>query len=163
GRGLALLWVAAPRATAAYAGSLATSGLAPVLQAWLFKATIDGLMAGGGSVVFFAVLYGATIVVLDTLEPLAGLLIATLQKLAVAAIPHIWSERRSAALRYATLVQHSVAAREMDYCLQVTTEAAAAKEVRVFGLGAFFLERFRAHTRSALAQIDAVRLRQVRL
>jgi ATP-binding cassette, subfamily B, bacterial len=51
----------------------------------------------------------------------------------------------------------------MDYCARTVTEAGAAKEVRVFGLGDFFLRRFQARCETALAEINRVRLAQVRL
>ena len=47
------------------------------------------------------------------------------------------------------------------YCTQVTTQPGAAKEVRIFGLGDFFLDRFRR--RSTLVLADVTRLRLVHL
>ncbi|MBI3974344.1 MAG: ABC transporter ATP-binding protein [Chloroflexi bacterium] len=55
--------------------------------------------------------------------------------------------------------EHSRAAREMNYCVQVTTGADAAKEVRVFGLGDLFLRRYEDLRDRALDEVDAVRLR----
>ena len=51
----------------------------------------------------------------------------------------------------------------MDYCAAVTTEPAAAKEVRVFGLGDFFLQRFRERRDAALAEMTRVRLVQLKM
>ena len=53
-------------------------------------------------------------------------------------------------------------AREMDYCARVTTEPAAAKEVRVFGLGDFFWQRFRERFAVALAEVNRIRLAGLR-
>ena len=56
----------------------------------------------------------------------------------------------------------SRAARQMNYCARITTEPAAAKEVRVFGLGSFFLRRFRARFETAFAEMRQVRLAHLR-
>ncbi len=51
----------------------------------------------------------------------------------------------------------------MDEAARVMTEPAAAKEVRLFGLGAFFLRRFRERSAEAFREIDGARLAQLRL
>jgi ATP-binding cassette subfamily B protein len=48
--------------------------------------------------------------------------------------------------------------REMDYCARLTTEPGAAKEIRVFGLGGFFLARHQERSAAALAEATRVRL-----
>ena len=62
---------------------------------------------------------------------------------------------------WAAMRSRTRAMREMAYCTQVTTQSDAAKEVRIFGLGDFFLGRFRR--RSALVLADVTRLRLVHL
>ena len=62
---------------------------------------------------------------------------------------------------WAAMRSRTRAMREMAYCTQVTTQSDAAKEVRIFGLGDFFLDRFRR--RSALVLADVTRLRLVHL
>ncbi len=62
---------------------------------------------------------------------------------------------------WAVMRSRTRAMREMAYCTQVTTQSDAAKEVRIFGLGDFFLGRFRR--RSALVLADVTRLRLVHL
>ena len=62
---------------------------------------------------------------------------------------------------WAAMRHRTRAMREMHYCAQVTTQSDAAKEVRIFGLGDFFLGRFRR--RSALVLADVTRLRLVHL
>ena len=81
--------------------------------------------------------------------------------LALTAIPHLLVERRQYELVYQAMQDHSQAAREMDYYVGVVTEPAAAKEVRVFGLGAFFLSRF--HDRNVAARAELARMRYARL
>lgn len=60
------------------------------------------------------------------------------------------------------MVRRSRAARVMDYCLRITTEPDAAKEVRVFGLGNFFRERFKSYCATALLEVSRVRLAELR-
>ena len=66
-------------------------------------------------------------------------------------------------LKYEAMSRRSRAAREMNYCARITTEPAAAKEVRVFGLGSFFLRRFRARFETAFAEMRQVRLAHLRM
>jgi ATP-binding cassette subfamily B protein len=51
----------------------------------------------------------------------------------------------------------------MSYCARITTEPVAAKEIRLFGLGAFFLERFHERLGAALAEMTLTRLHELRL
>lgn len=97
------------------------------------------------------------LLLLFRLQPLLPLM------LVAASIPHWVAEQRLHKLKYATMTRHSRAAREMDYCVRITTELAAAKEVRVFGLGDFFLERFCDRSRSALSEVSQLRFQQLRL
>ena len=61
------------------------------------------------------------------------------------------------------MARQSRPAREMDYCAAITTEPAAAKEVRVFGLGDFFLQRFRERLAVALGEVNRVRLARLKV
>ena len=83
--------------------------------------------------------------------------------LAAVSVPHLFSERRLYELKYEAMSRRSRAAREMNYCVRITTEPAAAKEVRVFGLGSFFLRRFRARFETAFAEMRQVRLAHLRM
>jgi len=96
-------------------------------------------------------------VVLARLHPLLPL------ALVVASLPHIWAEGRIARFKYAAMADRSRAAREMDYCARIVTEPEAAKEVRLFGLGGFFLRRFHARRAEAFAEVDRARRAQLRL
>ena len=83
--------------------------------------------------------------------------------LAVVSVPHFVVEYRMNRLQYQAMARQSRPAREMDYCAAVTTQPAAAKEVRVFGLGGFFLQRFRERRDAALAEMTRVRLVQLKM
>ncbi|MAG36042.1 MAG: ABC transporter ATP-binding protein, partial [Dehalococcoidia bacterium] len=78
-------------------------------------------------------------------------------------IPQLLMERHLQNLRYTAMAKRSRPAREMDYCARMTTEPAAAKEVRVYGLGDFFLQRFRARFAVALREVSRIRLRHLRV
>ena len=82
--------------------------------------------------------------------------------LVVVSLPHLIAELRVGILQYRALKEQSRPAREMDYCARVTTEPAAAKEVRVFGLGDFFRQRFRERFAVALAEVNRIRLAGLR-
>lgn len=82
--------------------------------------------------------------------------------LVLATVPYLISERRMAKHRHAVIAEHSRAAREMEYCAQVVTNPQSAKEVRVFGLGEFFLQRFEERRWQALRELDRVRLAYLR-
>ena len=83
--------------------------------------------------------------------------------LAAVSVPHFVSEYCMNRLQYQAMARQSRPAREMDYCAAVTTEPAAAKEVRVFGLGDFFLQRFRERRDAALGEMTRVRLVQLKM
>lgn len=77
-------------------------------------------------------------------------------------VAHVLSEARMGHLRHQAMIWQSRPAREMDYCARLTTQAAGAKEVRVFGLGSFFLDRYRARAAAAVGEMQRARLRQLR-
>ncbi len=115
----------------------------------LFTFLRDGLGA--------ALTLGGLLFLLAGLHPLLPLILAILSA------PHLFSEQRLQKLKYEAMARHSRAAREMDYCARITTEPVAAKEVRVFGLGDFFLGRFRARFEAAFSEISRIRLAHLRL
>lgn len=82
--------------------------------------------------------------------------------LVLATVPYLISERRMAKNRNTALVEQSHAAREMEYFTQVTTDPQSAKEVRVFGLGDFFLQRVEERRVQALRKLDGLRLMHLR-
>ncbi len=107
--------------------------------------------------------------IVGTLLTLVGLLILLGQlhpllplALVVVSLPHLFAELRVGILQHQALQDQSRPAREMDYCARVTTEPAAAKEVRVFGLGDFFWQRFRERFAVALAEVNRIRLAGLR-
>ena len=96
------------------------------------------------------------LVLLVGLHPLIPLV------LLLATIPYLISERRMARNRHKAIEEQSRAAREMAYYTQVATEPQSAKEVRVFGLGGLFLQRFEERRLRALRELDRVRLNHLR-
>jgi len=83
--------------------------------------------------------------------------------LLVAAVPHMIGEQRMINIRFNTMRNQSRITREMDYCLTAASEPQLAKEVRAFGLGAFFLRRFDARSSRSVADLARMRLRSARL
>ncbi len=121
-------------------GSYFVPGLVTILQSGLRPAlTVAGLLA-----------------LLVRLHPLIPLI------LVLATILYLISERRMASNRHTAIGAQSRAAREMDYYMQATTEPQSAKEVRVFGLGGFFLRRFEDRRLRALRELDRVRFAHLR-
>ena len=104
-----------------------------------------------------ALTLGGLLLLLARLHPGLPLVLAALNA------PHLFSERRLQEIKYEAMSRRSRAAREMNYCVRITTEPAAAKEVRVFGLGSFFLRRFRARFETAFAEMRQVRLAHLRM
>ena len=96
------------------------------------------------------------LVLLVRLHPLIPLI------LVLTTVPYLISERRMAKNRHSAIEEQSRAARQMAYYTQVTTEPQSAKEVRVFGLGGFFLQRFEERRLRALRELDRVRLAHLR-
>ena len=111
------------------------------------------LEMGGGPLLTLAGL----LLLLAQLHPLLPLIL-----LAVS-IPHFLAETRVHRSQYRAMARQSRPAREMDYCAAITTEPAAAKEVRVFGLGDFFLERFRSKLAAALEEVTRARLARLKV
>ncbi len=83
--------------------------------------------------------------------------------LIAAGIPQLFADQKAAWLAYEAMTRRSRAAREMDYCARIATEPDAAKEVRVFGLGGFFLARFEERFSFALSEVTSARLRHLRI
>jgi len=96
------------------------------------------------------------LVLLVRLHPLIPLI------LVCATVPYLISERRMARNRYTAAVEQSRAARQMAYYTEVATDPQSAKEVRVFGLGGLFLQRFEERRMRALRQLDRVRIAHLR-
>ena len=97
------------------------------------------------------------LLLLARLHPLLPLLLAALS------MPHLFAEKRLQESRHQAMIDRSRAAREMNYCARVTTEPAAAKEIRVFNLGDFFLRRFRSRFHTAFAEMSRIRLSHLRI
>jgi len=106
---------------------------------------------------------GATVSFVGILALLAGLHPVLPLALLVATVPHMWAEKRARWIAYEAMSGRSRAAREMDYCARMTTELEAAKEVRVFGLGGFFLSHYDDRLASALSEVTRVRLGYLRM
>ncbi|HZC26228.1 MAG TPA: ABC transporter ATP-binding protein [Actinopolymorphaceae bacterium] len=96
------------------------------------------------------------LVLVGRLQPLIPL------ALAVTVIPHLVAQRRMHRLQFQTMADQARPARDMDYCVKLTTQAAGAKEVRTFGLGGWFLARFERRFVEAYSEVRAARLRHLR-
>lgn len=83
--------------------------------------------------------------------------------LIIVSIPRLVSFWRLNRLRWQAMAEHVREARAMDYFVSLATDPAAAKELRVFGLNSFLLERFRSARRLALGEVDRLRLWELRL
>jgi len=114
-----------------------------IIQA--LRAALGGLITLSGLLLLLAMLH--------PLLPLALLSISLM---------HVLMEGRSADQAYTAMVDRSPAAREMAYSVGMTTELAAAKEVRVFGLERYFLQRFQTWRQAALTEMTRVRLTYLR-
>ena len=114
---------------------------------------VDYLQIGLGT----ALTLGGMFFLLARLHPILPLVLAVLS------VPHLFSEKRLQEGRYQAMVDRSRAAREMNYCARITTEPTAAKEIRVFGLGDFFLRRFRSRFATAYQEMRQVRLSHLRV
>ncbi|HKO24803.1 MAG TPA: ABC transporter ATP-binding protein, partial [Chloroflexota bacterium] len=122
-------------------------------SAWRMPRILTMLQNGPGTMLTLAGLF----VLLSGLNPLLPLALTAFT------VPHLMAEARHVRLRDEAMRRQARPAREMDYCVRITTEPSAAKEVRVFGLGGFFLERFRVRFRVALRELNKVRLRQMKV
>jgi len=96
------------------------------------------------------------LVLLGRLQPLLPV------ALVACSVPHVLIVQRMSLLRYRALLRRSRAAREMDYCARVATEPGTAKELRVFGLGDFFLRRYQQRCAAALSEVTPLRLGELR-
>ena len=104
-----------------------------------------------------ALTLGGMLLLLARLHPILPVILVVLSA------PHFFGEKRQQDVRYQSMVDRSRAAREMRYCARITTEPAAAKEIRVFGLGDFFLGRFRSRFAKAYEEMRRVRLSHLRV
>ena len=104
-----------------------------------------------------ALTLGGMLLLLARLHPLLPAILAVLS------VPHLIGERRLQETRYQAMIDRSRAAREMNYCARVTTEPAAAKEIRVFCLGDFFLRRFRSRFAKAYEEMSRIRMSHLRV
>lgn len=104
------------------------------------------------------------------LIPLIGLLLllASLHPLLpiallAVAFPHMLLATRVEWQAFRAMSEHAHEAREADYCLRVATEPTLARELRIFGLGDFFLQRYDMRSSSALAEVGRMRWKALRV
>jgi len=112
-----------------------------------------GLLRGGSYLASALLGLAGLLALLWTLHPLLPPVLATLM------VPHLFVQRRMQNEVYEYMDSHSRTAREMDYCMRLTTNPISAKEVRVFGTGDYFLRRFEVLRDRALGEAAGVRLR----
>ena len=103
-----------------------------------------------------ALTLGGLLFLLGTLHLLIPLI------LVLVTVPYLVSERRMAKNHRTAVSEQSRAAREMEYYTEVTTDPQSVKEVRVFGLGDFFLQRFEERRGQAYRELNRVRLAHLR-
>lgn len=108
-------------------------------------------IVGGGSLTLTGVL-----LLLGQLHPLLPL------ALLLVALPHLLVETRYFQQTYEAMGVRSPAAREMEYFSRLATETEAAKEVRVFGLGAWLLTQFEERYRTGFREVTRLRLGYLR-
>ena len=97
---------------------------------------------------------GGLLLLLGQIHPLLPLL------LLLVGIPSQRAQRRMEAEKYRSLAENSRVAREMEYYTRLALEPAVAHEVRVFGLGAFLLQRYRQRRDRMMAEVQRLRLRE---
>src|SRR5713226_6425866 len=102
-----------------------------------------------------------------TILTLGGLLLLLAQihpvlplALLLVGIPYLRARRRLEEEKYRSMADYSRVAREMEYYTRLALEPTVAHEVRVFGLGDFFLQRFRERRGKAMAEGQRLRLRE---
>ena len=82
-----------------------------------------------------------------SLVALAGLLVSfrwwVAVMLFVATVPGVWMRLKYANLLYEWQRRHTQAQRRADYFHRLLTDGGHAKEIRLFGLGSLFMDRFR--------------------
>ena len=101
---------------------------------------------------------GITIVTLS-----AGLVIFSpwlVLLLAVAVLPNFLGETHFAGLAYSLLYRSTPERRELDYVRILGASAHSAKEVKIFGLGSYLVERYRKLAGKYLAQNRALAMRR---
>ncbi len=76
--------------------------------------------------------------------------------------PQAIAQNRHMVLYYQKMAEQSRAAREVGDAVRVVTDPGMAKEVRVFGLGDFFLDRFLDRYQMAISEMQPLRLRSLR-
>ncbi|HEX2034291.1 MAG TPA: ABC transporter ATP-binding protein [Chloroflexota bacterium] len=113
---------------------------------------LTSIMRGGRALVSALLALSGLLVLLWRLHPLLAVALAGL------AIPNLLAERSLQNRIYDSMGALSRTAREMDYCADVTTQPDAAKEVRVFGLGDFFWQRYAELRDRALREVERTRL-----
>jgi len=69
-----------------------------------------------------------------------------------AVVPSIWGDAHYSSLSYSVAVSRTSARRMLDYLVRLATSSDAAKEVRLFGLGAYLASRFREISREIIAE-----------
>ncbi len=97
---------------------------------------------------------GGLLLLLGQIHPVLPLL------LLLVGIPNLRAQRRMEAEKYRSLAENSRVAREMEYYTRLALEPAVAHEVRVFGLGAFLLQRYRLRRDRMMAEVQRLRLRE---
>jgi ATP-binding cassette subfamily B protein len=97
------------------------------------------------------------LLVLARLHPLLPIALAAL------GAPYAVAVIRGELKAQSSMMSLSRTAREMAYYARLATEPAPAKEVRIFGLGGFFLRRFRERYAAASGELTSVRARALGL
>jgi len=90
---------------------------------------------------------------LGTLHPLLPIAMAGLT------LPHIIVVNKHNLLAYQEMKALSRSAREMDYCMRLATAPQSAKEIRVFGLTNFLINRFDQFLHATLSEMTRIRFR----
>ncbi len=98
-----------------------------------------------------------SLVLLWSLQPLLPL------ALMACGIPQIFAENRQQTRVYRSITDRSESARMMAYCASLATDAGAAKELLVYGVGPWFVARWRRLAGAALTEMARVRRAGLRL
>lgn len=81
----------------------------------------------------------------------------------VALIPGLFTESHFAFASYKLAYEVTPQRRQLDYLRQLCTSASSIKEVKLFGLGAFFQERFTGITNDLIGKSRALAARRLRV
>src|SRR5437764_259309 len=127
---------------------MTTSSNAPLLLAWARKQLSERRRAISENARAFSRLYALAAQSAPGIAGLVTLLLARLHPLLPAlliatALPRFSYERRLGHYIWTGLTGRSPHWRWLGYCARVLCSADHAKEVRLFGLGDFFLDRYR--------------------